>query len=183
MAEPTPLLAPVKPAQVAPRLWRDGRFVTDRWLTIADDAPQPLGPVLVSLVRWRRERVQLNETGAEVGVRLLAGETLDAGLDDLDRLRVVALPFPKFSDGRAYSTARRLREVGFAAEIRAAGDVLLDQIPLMLRAGFDAFEIVDAATVRALEAGAVPAIRRVYQAPRGAVASPRFAGRVSPATA
>ena len=59
--------------------------------------------------------------------------------------------------------ARRLREWDYRGEVRATGDVLIDQLPLMLRAGFDAFEIRHAATMRALEAAPIPAVSRVYQ--------------------
>ena len=60
----------------------------------------------------------------------------------LDRLAVVALVFPTFRDGRAYSQARLLRErYGFSGELRATGQVLRDQFVFMLRAGFDAFEV------------------------------------------
>lgn len=57
------------------------------------------------------------------------------------RLRLIVLDFPKFSDGRAYSQARLLRgRLGYAGELRATGGVLQDQVPFMLRCGFDSFE-------------------------------------------
>jgi uncharacterized protein (DUF934 family) len=62
--------------------------------------------------------------------------------DDLERFAVIALEFPAFRDGRAYSYARILRErYGFAGELRAVGDVLMEQLHFMLRVGFDAFEL------------------------------------------
>ena len=62
--------------------------------------------------------------------------------DDLDKLALVALEFPACRDGRAYSYARILRErYGFTGEVRAVGDVLMEQLHFMLRTGFDAFEI------------------------------------------
>jgi len=65
-------------------------------------------------------------------------ETLGA---DVPRLDLIALHFPKFSDGRAYSQARLLRgRLGFGGELRATGNVLQDQLPFMLRCGFDSFE-------------------------------------------
>ena len=165
MSEPTLLLAPLKPRTVAPRLWADGRFVADPWHTIAGDAPLPAdGPVILPLARWRTARTSLAGSDQRIGVTVAPGEAIDPVTDAIARLDLIALDFPKFSDGRAYSTARRLREQGFRAEIRATGDVLLDQIPLMLRAGFDAFLIVNAATVHALETAPLPAVTRVYQA-------------------
>lgn len=178
MAEPTPLLSAVKPAQVEPRVWREGAFVADFWHVADDDGPVTEGrSAIVSLARWRSSKRILAAHTPAIGVRLAAAETLDPDGDDVHLLGVVVLPFPKFSDGRSYSAARRLREAGFTAEIRATGDVLLDQIPLMLRAGFDAFEITDRATVRALEASGVPAIARVYQAGAEVSSAARFARR------
>ncbi len=165
MSEPTLLLAPSKPATAASRLWTGAEFIADAWRTIADDAGLPIeGRAIVSLTRWRAERAALAGLGVPIGVRVEAAKTLDPQGDDIARLAVIALVFPKFTDGRAYSTARRLREAaGYRGQIRATGDVLLDQLPLMLRCGFDAFEIVNAATIRELESRPVPAIARVYQ--------------------
>lgn len=164
MSEPTPLLAPLKPIVQAPRLWNGRAFVTDPWRTLTDDEPFPIGgQAIVSLARWRSEHAALAAPGIAIGIFAGPADAIDPATDDIARLSVIALAFPKFTDGRAYSTARRLREAGFTAEIRATGDVLLDQLPLMLRSGFDAFEITSAATVRALDAAPVPAVSRVYQ--------------------
>ena len=165
MSEPTLLLKPLAPATTAARLWTPAGFVTDRWRLTADDAPFPIdGHAILKLAHWRAEQPALLATGLAVGVLVEASDTLDPSTDNLDRLHLIALNFPKFTDGRAYSTARRLREeFGYTGEIRATGDVLLDQLPLMLRSGFDAFEIVNAPTIAALERGTVPAVQRVYQ--------------------
>jgi uncharacterized protein (DUF934 family) len=70
---------------------------------------------------------------------------------------LIALNFPKFSDGRAFSTARLLREkFGYRGELRAVGNVLSDQIPFMRRVGFDAFGVSHAPTRRALGAASWP---------------------------
>ena len=61
-------------------------------------------------------------------------------LPRLDRLNLIILHFPKFTDGRAYSQARLLRRHGYRGELRATGAVLLDQLPFLLRCGFDSFE-------------------------------------------
>lgn len=165
MSEPNPLLPPLKPKQVDARLWRNGAFVSDEWRNVADDEPMGIGTrAIVSLERWRKDQLTIASTGAAVGVRLNVGQSIDVETDDVGRLGVIALPFPKFSDGRSYSAARQLREAGYRGEIRAIGDVLLDQLPLMVRTGFDAFEITHAATISALERGDLPAIPQVYQA-------------------
>ncbi len=117
-------------------------IVEDRWQHLADDAEAPAGPVIVSLARWRRERATLLERGQPVGVRL--PNTADPAelAEDLPKLAVVALEFPKFADGRAHSQARLLRERhGYRGELRAVGDVLRDQLFFMARNGFDAFEL------------------------------------------
>ena len=72
-------------------------------------------------------------------VRIEAGDDARALLPHLDRIALVEVSFPKFRDGRGYSSARILREAGYTGELRAQGDVLVDQIPLMRRCGFDSF--------------------------------------------
>ncbi|MEA1086299.1 MAG: DUF934 domain-containing protein [Sphingomonas sp.] len=72
-------------------------------------------------------------------VRLEAGEDARALLPQLGQLALVEVSFPSFRDGRGYSAARVLREAGYTGELRAAGDVLVDQVPLMRRCGFDSF--------------------------------------------
>jgi phosphoadenosine phosphosulfate reductase len=165
MSEPAPLFSPLKPATAEPRLWAPSGFAADVWRTIDDDAPLPIaGHAIISLARWRAEQTTLAALGVPIGIVVQPSEALDFEADDISRLAVVALVFPKFTDGRAYSTARRLRGIAYAGEIRATGDVLLDQIPLMLRAGFTSFEITSASTIHALEAASLPAVSRVYQA-------------------
>ncbi|MET3709438.1 uncharacterized protein (DUF934 family) [Sphingomonas trueperi] len=72
-------------------------------------------------------------------VRIESGEDARALLPHLSRIALIEVSFPSFRDGRGYSTARILREAGYQGELRAQGDVLVDQIPLMRRCGFDSF--------------------------------------------
>ncbi|NLS26992.1 hypothetical protein S2M10_19820 [Sphingomonas sp. S2M10] len=72
-------------------------------------------------------------------VRIESGEDARALLPHLGRIALVEVSFPSFRDGRGYSSARILREAGYRGELRAQGDVLVDQIPLMRRCGFDSF--------------------------------------------
>ena len=72
-------------------------------------------------------------------VRLESDEDARKLVPFLDRLALIEVAFPAFRDGRGYSAARILREAGYAGELRAAGDVLVDQLPHMRRCGFDAF--------------------------------------------
>lgn len=85
-------------------------------------------------------------------VRIESGEDARVLLPHLDRLALVEVSFPKYRDGRGYSSGRILREAGYTGELRAQGDVLVDQIPLMRRCGFDSFAPeapIDAATLDA----------------------------------
>jgi uncharacterized protein (DUF934 family) len=72
-------------------------------------------------------------------VRIESGEDARALLPHLGRIALIEVSFPSFRDGRGYSTARILREAGYTGELRAQGNVLVDQIPLMRRCGFDSF--------------------------------------------
>ena len=72
-------------------------------------------------------------------VRVESGEDARELLPHLDRLKLIEVAFPTFRDGRGYSTARILREGGYRGELRAQGDVLVDQIRFLRRCGFDSF--------------------------------------------
>jgi len=72
-------------------------------------------------------------------VRLEPDEDARLLIPHLDRLELIEIAFPKYRDGRGYSSARILREAGYAGELRAQGDVLVDQIAFMRRCGFDSF--------------------------------------------
>jgi uncharacterized protein (DUF934 family) len=80
----------------------------------------------------------LNQSNA-TAVRLEPDEDARALIPHLDRLQLIEVAFPKFRDGRGYSTARILREAGFTGELRAEGDILVDQIAFLQRCGFDSF--------------------------------------------
>ena len=85
-------------------------------------------------------------------VRIEPGEDVRTLVPHLDRLTLVEVTFPKFRDGRGYSSARILREAGYEGTLRAAGDVLVDQISFMRRCGFDDFapdEAMDEADIKA----------------------------------
>ncbi len=143
---------------------------------LGDDEVPGDGPSILSLKAWLALGDDAAGINTPVGVRLEAGEMVDALLPDLDQLSLVALSFPKFGDGRAFSKASMLRgQYGFKGEIRAVGDVLWDQLQLMRRCGFDAFAIENEPTIRALDSGKSPFMDRVLPAwPRrvGAIGGP-----------
>jgi uncharacterized protein (DUF934 family) len=125
-------------------LIKDGAFVADAYETIADDAPLPANGAIVSLARFTNERDVLLARNAPLGVRLKSSESPEALGDDVHRLSVIALEFPIFRDGRAFSWARMLRtRLKFAGEVRGVGHFLYDQIAYMHRVGFDAFEVAN----------------------------------------
>ena len=146
-------------------LWRRAGFVDDAWMSLAEDAAAPAsGPIIVSLKRWLAERDTLLARRGPVGVAVEAGAEAQAHLSDLANRPLVALAFAKFADGRAFSYARLLRDrLRFEGELRAIGDVLIDEIPLMLRCGFNAFEVTNEPTLRALKAGRLPGPPIHYQ--------------------
>jgi len=84
-------------------------------------------------------------------VRLESDDDARALIPQLGQLALIEVAFPKFRDGRGYSAGRILREAGYTGELRAAGAVLVDQIPLMRRCGFDSFAPEASIDVAALE--------------------------------
>jgi uncharacterized protein (DUF934 family) len=132
-------------------LIRNGRLSEDRFTRLDDGDPLPAtGGILVSLERWLGARAELLARQQPLGVRLRSDQHPAAIAGDLRQLALVALEFPVFKDGRAYSYARLLRERWhFSGELRAIGDVLLEQLHFMERVGFDAFELKGSDPVRA----------------------------------
>jgi len=124
-------------------LIKNNELIADDYLYLPEDAPMPAsGAVIVDLERWQSQKEQLIHSNADIGIRLKSDQSPELIADDLSHVALVALEFPAFRDGRAYSYARMLRErYGFSGEIRAVGDVLQEQLHFMLRTGFDAFEI------------------------------------------
>jgi uncharacterized protein (DUF934 family) len=133
-----------KPRVIEGSLFEGGRIVEDPWIevdtveglqTAPDDAA-----LLVTHALWTTERDALTARKAPIGVRLEAQDDPASIACDLPRFGIVAIHFPKFTDGRGYSIARLLRErYGYAGPLRAVGDVLRDQLFYMLRCGFDSF--------------------------------------------
>src|SRR5262249_19796761 len=106
-------------------IWQADAFHTDAWLKVADGDAIPEAPVVLSRARGRAERERLTGRNSPLGLRLEPGEGLDDIAADLPRFALIALSFPKFVDGRAFSTATLLREKHrFAGELRAVGNVL-----------------------------------------------------------
>ena len=132
-------------------LVKNGKIATDIFVHVADDADLPDdGAVLISAARFLENPESLSHRPGKTGVIWPNNRDVDDLVPYLDRLAVVALVFPTFRDGRAYSQARLLRERhGFRGELRATGQVLRDQFLFMLRAGFDALDAKKASDAEA----------------------------------
>jgi uncharacterized protein (DUF934 family) len=124
---------------------KDGRpgLANETFVSVADDAALPeSGGAIVSLARFEKEREALLGRNAPIGVRLKSDQSPEALGEDVHRLSAVALEFPAFNDGRAFSWARMLRtRMRYAGEVRAVGKYIFDQLAYQRRVGFDAWEL------------------------------------------
>ncbi len=122
---------------------KNREIVQDGWTHLADEDPIPAGAdIVVSLERFLEDPETLLVGEGRLGVRLGPVDEPEALAPYFDRITLIAVDFPKFTDGRGYSTARLLRmRYGWSGELRAIGDVLPDQVFYMQRCGFDSFEV------------------------------------------
>lgn len=129
------------------KIIKNKAIVEDDWIVLRlgeQQSPEsvliPGGKIIVPLQVWLQQREVLLKR-SELGVWLASDERPELLKDDVDKFSVIAVDFPKFSDGRSYSIAYNLRvRLGYTGELRAIGDVLRDQLFYMQRVGFDAFE-------------------------------------------
>jgi len=127
-------------------LIKDRRIASDNWQLIkpGPDGVLPevpaMGSIIVPLALWQRERAQLLARKGQLGIWLDSQEDPATLADDLNYFALLAVNFPKFGDGRGYSTARLLRErYGWKGELRAIGEVVRDHLYFMAACGFDTF--------------------------------------------
>ncbi|CDG84539.1 DUF934 domain-containing protein [Janthinobacterium agaricidamnosum] len=107
----------------------------------ADTIEVPAGKVIVPLAVWLAQRAVLETRLPDIGVWLASDERPETLAGDVEKLAVIGVDFPKFTDGRGYSIAFNLRSrLGFKGELRAIGDVLRDQLFSMHRVGFNAYD-------------------------------------------
>lgn len=132
-------------------LVKGGKVVEDSFVMLAVDTPLPeTGDIFVPADRFLADAQGFLARPGKVGVIWPNNRDVDALVPYLGKLAAVALVFPVFRDGRAYSQARLLRErYGYRGELRATGQVLRDQFVFMLRAGFDAFDVKKPADAQA----------------------------------
>lgn len=129
-------------------LIKERRIVADNWRLLergpAGELPEvpQSGDAIVPLALWLQHRERFLAYPGRIGLWLEANEGPEAVSGDLSRFQLIAVNFPKFGDGRAYSIARLLRErYGYKGELRAIGDVLHDHLYFMAQCGFDAFAL------------------------------------------
>ena len=133
-----------------PLLTKERTVVEDRWTLLPDTAaPADItaAPTIVPLALWLAARDAL-AARADVGVWLKPADDPGALASDIARLPLIAVDFPRFGDGRGYSTARLLREKhGFGGELRAIGEILRDQLYYLRQCGFDTFALASGRNV------------------------------------
>jgi uncharacterized protein (DUF934 family) len=125
-------------------LIKNGELVEDRYVRLLDDAPLPDNvPVIVPAARFLADAEDILRRDAPAGVLWPNNRRVSELAPYVDRVTLIALTFPAFKDGRAYSQARQLRErYRFRGELRATGQILRDQFLFLVRAGFDALEVL-----------------------------------------
>ena len=122
-------------------LLKNNTLIAETWAHADAEGELPEGDVVVSFARLLKEWEQISKRQGKLGVKLGNVDRAEALSTFLPRLQLIVLPFPAFNDGRAYSLARQLRQMGYRGELRATGNVLPDQLQFMLQVGFDTFEI------------------------------------------
>ena len=169
----------------AARLWTPEGFRENEW-SRAESAEALAGNrrVILPLEAFLGLDDETREQNAgRIGVHVLPGEAIDPILPYLGSLPLVSLAFPAFSDGRSYSKAELLRgRYLYRGAVRASGEVLIDQIPLMLRTGISEFEVTNATALKRLAEGGPGGIPFHYQpAAKEGVQAARYSWRRQPA--
>ncbi|MCQ4629703.1 DUF934 domain-containing protein [Shinella sp. CPCC 100929] len=143
------------------KIWNEAGFVTDDpWILETEEVKA--GSNEKAVLGLDDFLAKTDETG--LGVLINPADDVRKLEGHLDRLALVAVAFPAFNDGRAFSHASLLRSrLGFTGEVRAVGDVLIDQIPLMLRCGIDSFAVTNATALKRLAENRLPGIENHYQ--------------------
>jgi uncharacterized protein (DUF934 family) len=169
----------------ATRLWTPAGFREDEW-SHADSADALTGNgrfILPLQVFLDLDPVQRESAKERVGIFIQPGDALERIAGRLDQLSLVALAFPSFSDGRSFSKAELLRSRhAFNGPVRATGQVLIDQLPHMLRLGFDEFEVSHPVLIKRLEAGEIGGIPLYYQPSAKPSAKSKYSWRRTPVT-
>lgn len=140
-----------------PQVLKDNAVVEDIWITLEDTTTAaeslPEGNLLLSYNQWLEFSAQLNNRDGHIGVIIDGNAEIEEIIQPLLDLPLIAVNFPKFVDGRGFSTARLLRErYNYSGEIRAVGGFIRDQLYLLSRCGFNAFKFDDTTDLNACAA-------------------------------
>ena len=154
------------------QLIKQGALAADTWTILAlaegetpESAALPTGEVIFPLAVWLARKNEIVSCHKRIGLLLQPDDKVEDIAADLDYFVIVAVHFPKFVDGRGYSTAALLRQrYHYQGELRAVGDVLHDQLFFMKRVGFDSYALKDGKdAVYAIDKGFSP-FSDTYQA-------------------
>ncbi len=132
---------------------RDNRVTESKFTVVDSQADLEFSNIILPLALFLERKASLR-TRSDIGVWLEADEDIELIEEFAKQLPVIALNFPAFNDGRAYSSANILRrKLGYQGEVRAIGDVRRDQLEQMIRCGFDSFALADGQDVQAALSG------------------------------
>ena len=146
------------------KIWNEAGFVADDpWILETEETKAGSNEkAVLGLEDFLARVAATDESG--LGVLINPADDVRRLEGHLDRIALVAVAFPAFNDGRAFSHASLLRSrLNFTGEVRAVGDVLIDQIPLMLRCGIDSFAVTNATALKRLAENRLPGIANHYQ--------------------
>ena len=135
-------------------LLREGKIIeNDHWVVLSDDTdlPDNIDHMVISLTRY----FELHDNGAQIpkGVKVAPADDILALTPHIQKLKLIGIDFPVYTDGRGYSYARLLRKrLGYNGELRAMGDVRADQILFMMRSGIDSFDFQQEPDIQLLKA-------------------------------
>lgn len=146
-------------------IFKDGEFIEENWERAdAETGSEVKGNALVAQTLFLADPDSYLARDGKTAVLVEAGDDVEEIVPFLDRLELVAVDFPAFSDGRGFSAARVLREqIGYKGDIRAVGKYILDQVPLARRCGVTSFEISKPEVLKALKAGEWPEVTKYLQ--------------------
>lgn len=165
-----------------PQLIKHNAVSGDSWQTLvlnegetAESVALPAGDVIFPLAVWQARKTEIVSCQKRIGLLLQPDDRVEDVAGDLEYFIVIAVNFPKFVDGRGYSTASLLRQrYHYQGELRAVGDVLHDQLFFMKRVGFDSFALKDGKNAEYALAAAFTVFGDAYQ---GATTQPQPAFR------
>lgn len=146
------------------KIWNEAGFVSDDpWILETEETKAGSNEKAILGLEDFLARVSARDESG-LGVLINPADDVRRLEGHLDRIALVAVAFPAFNDGRAFSHASLLRSrLNFTGEVRAVGDVLIDQIPLMLRCGIDSFAVTNATALKRLAENRLPGIDNHYQ--------------------